>query len=299
MPGAAVVDVLRRLDGTAPAADLVALCGRPALARAVESGSVLRVARGRYALPALGDPWLVAARLHGVVSHASAAAYWSLDVLNRPMQPQVTVGRHRHHLPRTAAQVHWATLPPMDVDGRRQVTTPLRTVLDCARSLPFEEALAVADSALRLGFMGREELRMAALALRGAGRQRVIRVAHHADGRAGSGLESGLRAIFIRGRINGFAPQLEVQDDGFFARVDLGDRRRRVIAEADSFEHHGHRAALVRDCRRYDELTVRGWRVLRFAWEQVMFEPAWVLGIVRAALANGGARRTGGQKSPR
>jgi very-short-patch-repair endonuclease len=171
-------------------------------------------------------------------------------------------------------------------------------VLDCARSLPFDEALAVADSGLRRGLVGPEELRATGVSLRGAGRQRVVRVANHADGRAGSGLESGLRAIFIRGRVSGFAPQLEVRDDGFFARVDLGNRRRRVVAEADSFEHHGHRAALVRDCRRYDELTVRGWRVLRFAWEQVMFEPEWVLAIVRAAVAGGGARPTGGQKCP-
>ncbi len=281
MSGAAVVDVLRRLDGTASAADLVALCGRSALARSVASGSVRRIGRGRYVLPDVGDAWIAAERLHGVVSHASAATYWSLDVLDRPAQPHVTVGRHRHDLPRGQVQVHWAALAQADVDERRRVTTPLRTVLDCARSMPFGGALAVADSALRRRLVGPEELRAAATSIRGAGRQRVVRIAEHADGRSASGLESSLRAIFVAGRVTGFVPQLVIRDDGFFARVDLGNRRRKVVAEADSFEHHGHRSALAHDCRRYDELTVRGWRVLRFAWEQVMFDPEWVLAMVR------------------
>ena len=55
------------------------------------------------------------------------------------------------------------------------------------------------------------------------------------------------------------------------------------MLEADSFAHHGHRAALERDCRRYTELTIRGWRVLRFAWEHVMFEPEWVAACIVAA----------------
>jgi very-short-patch-repair endonuclease len=60
------------------------------------------------------------------------------------------------------------------------------------------------------------------------------------------------------------------------ARVDLGDPKRKIALEADSFAFHGSRAALERDCRRYDELTLAGWMVLRFAWEHVMFEADWV-----------------------
>ena len=179
---------------------------------------------------------------------------------------------------------------------RAPVTNPLRTTLDGARSLPFSEALAVADSALRSGLVTAIELQRAADDLRGAGRQRVRRVVRHADGRSGSALESGLRAIFIVARINGFDPQVVVRDDDFFARVDLGDRRRMIVAEADSFEHHGHRSALVRDCRRYNELVARGWRVLRFAWEQVMFEPGWIEQWCEPPLLGLPRRRSGGQK---
>ncbi|HKG50256.1 MAG TPA: type IV toxin-antitoxin system AbiEi family antitoxin domain-containing protein [Actinomycetales bacterium] len=57
------VDVLLRVGGTAGAADLVALCGRPELRRALRNGAVVRIARGRYALPGTADPWLAAARV--------------------------------------------------------------------------------------------------------------------------------------------------------------------------------------------------------------------------------------------
>jgi very-short-patch-repair endonuclease len=112
-------------------------------------------------------------------------------------------------------------------------------------------------------------------------------------------LESVLRATLVGSRIKGFEPQVEVRDDPFRARVDLGDVVRMIALEADSFEFHGSRAALVRDCRRYDELAVRGWLVLRFAWEHVMFEPAWVAETVRSAQQRreSVSRRTGATRA--
>jgi very-short-patch-repair endonuclease len=296
MPRPAVVEVLHHLGGTASAQDLATLCGRSALARAVDGGLVVRVARGRYALPAWPDPWVSAARLGGVVSHSSAARHWGLAVPSGGARGHVTVGRHRSGLSGRGVVLHWADLAATDVDSHVPVTAPLRTVLDCARSLPFAQALGVADSALRLGRVGRSELRLAADGLQGAGRARVRGVAGAADGRAESPLESTLRATFVLARITGFEPQLAIRDGAFFARVDLGDEPRRIVVEADSFEHHGYRDALVRDCERYDELVMRGWRVLRFAWEQVMFRPEWVVAIVRAVTEQPVPRRTGGQK---
>jgi very-short-patch-repair endonuclease len=192
----------------------------------------------------------------------------------------VTLPRHRKRRP-TAGILHWSDLQPHErLDG---VTAPLRTVLDCARTLPFDQALAIADSALRLGLVGPIELARAVERLGGPGRGRVRAVGLAADGRAGSGLESVLRAILITQRIRGFLPQVAVRDEGLYARVDLADELRMIALEADSFEFHGSRDALVRDCRRYDELAVRGWLVLRFAWEHVMFDQEWVAATVRAA----------------
>jgi hypothetical protein len=65
-------------------------------------------------------------------------------------------------------------------------------------------------------------------------------------------------------------------------RPDLVDEHLRIVAEADSFEHHGSRTALAIDCARYDNLVADGWTVLRFAWEQVMYRPDWVRGALAA-----------------
>jgi len=63
------------------------------------------------------------------------------------------------------------------------------------------------------------------------------------------------------------------------------DERLGIVLEADSFEWHGSRAALRKDARRYDQLAVRGWLVLRFAWEHVMSEQDWVRSILETAVA--------------
>ncbi|HSV39758.1 MAG TPA: hypothetical protein VLI04_13455, partial [Nocardioidaceae bacterium] len=36
------------------------------------------------------------------------------------------------------------------------------------------------------------------------------------------------------------------------------------------------RGSLRNDCRRYTALAIRGWTVLRFAWEDVMLHPDYV-----------------------
>jgi hypothetical protein len=40
---------------------------------------------------------------------------------------------------------------------------------------------------------------------------------------------------------------------------------------------------------RYTELTLAGWRVLRFTWEQVMLHPEFVRGVLALVVAGDGA----------
>ncbi len=99
-----------------------------------------------------------AGRLHGVVSHLSAAQAWGWKVKRAPPRPVVTVPRGRNVGAdrRDGLDVRWQDPPPGTVEG--MVTTRVQTVIDCARSLPFDEALSVADSALREGVVRREQL---------------------------------------------------------------------------------------------------------------------------------------------
>ena len=66
----------------------------------------------------------------------------------------------------------------------------------------------------------------------------------------------------------------------WIGRVDLADRRRRIVIECDGFETHGPRAAYARDLTRHTLLVAAGWRPLRLLWDQVIFEPDWVLEVV-------------------
>jgi len=185
---------LRSLAGIATRRDVVGLCGRRAVAKALDNGLIERPRRGWYAFPTLEPVLLTAERRKGVVSHESAAILWGLDVATRPERHHLTVGTRRLALG-PGVTTHWADLAAHDVD--HAVTTPVRTVLDCARTLPFREALVIADSALRTGQVSTQDLTSAAAALRGAGSARVRRVVTNADPRAESALESLLRGVLL------------------------------------------------------------------------------------------------------
>lgn len=275
-----VVEALERLGGTATRAQLVAMTSRKAVERVVEGGDVVRLARGRWALAGANEALKAARRVTGTVSHTSAALLHGWSVKHLPTDPHVTVPTNRKQAP-TGVAAHWADLTTPDRDGL--LTSPERTLLDCLRHLPFDEALAVADSALRQGFGARTLERLAADA-RGPGSRAVRRVAALADGRAANPFESVLRAIAMD--VPGLAvePQVEVWDPELLGRVDLADRRLRIVLEADSFEWHGGRDRLASDCRRYNGLVVHGWLVLRFSWEDVMFHAAHVHRILEAAV---------------
>jgi very-short-patch-repair endonuclease len=232
-------------------------------------------------LPDLPRPELSAASVQGVLSHLSAAVHLGLPVLVRPERVDVTVARGGTRNAPDGVALHHVDLGDGERDGL--ATRPLRTVLDCAASLPFREALAVADSALRLGMVRSEDLTHAASGRRGPASAVVRRVAAEANGRAANPFESALRAEVLDAGVRGFVPQQPVRlRTGRTVHVDLGDPRRRVALEADSFEHHGSRQALRDDCRRYDELVCVDWTLLRFAWEHVVLDPLWVRAVVRS-----------------
>lgn len=90
-------------------------------------------------------------------------------------------------------RIVYADLKPEEVRG--MATAPVRTVMDCASRMPFDEALAIADSALRARDATKRELLQAAECMPGRYRMRCLRVAREADGRADNPFESVLRAI--------------------------------------------------------------------------------------------------------
>ncbi len=288
--------VLVLLGGVATRAQLVEATSRTEVEAALTSGEVLAVSRGRYSLPDTDQARRAAHRLSGTLSHTSAALHWGWAVGTAPEQAHVTVPKSRKLTTeqRLGVTLHRAALHADDiVDG---VTTRERTLIDCLRMPDDGEALSVADSALRDGFSASRLVRLADRA-RGPGARRVRRLARSADGGAANPFESCLRAIAIdvpglsvRTQVPIFAPA------ELLGRPDLVDEDLRVVIEADSFEWHGGRADLARDARRYNGFVVNGWLVLRFAWEDVMFEPDHVRHTLEAVVAgrtHGACGRTG------
>lgn len=283
---------LTRLGGCATAKELRRHHSRRAIAAARLRGDVDRVGRGRYAVPSTAEHRRAAHAQSAALSHLSAAMDHGWKVKTVPCVAQLTFPRNRRLRDgqREGIEAHWADLD--EAERRAGVTSPLRTVLDCARSLPFDEALTVADSALRSGKVDRDELRAAAAGMRGPGAGEARRVAAHADGRAANPLESVLRALTIEAGLS-LTPQLEVADPGLYAVVDLGSEELRLIVEAEGYETHGTRKGLRRDCQRHSLFAIHAWTSLRFAYEDVMFEQEWSLWILRSWLV----MRAGGTPS--
>lgn len=299
---ASVRDALVSAGGIATRAELAAMVSERALRTAVDKRIIVSLRPGVYGLPAaMDDPpkpepgagaeqrsqlrtervaraRRAASFAGGAMSHLSAAEFYELPVLHEPTTAQVEVprGKRVHPSVRGQADVRWRDLTEAEL--RDQVTSPLRTVLDCAADLPDQEALAVLDSALRGDddhppLVARSQLLEAADAVPVQVRSRVRRLVAAADGAAANPAESALRAIALS--IPDFAahPQLQITcgDEAF--TVDVGDERHRMVLELDSVEWHMTKDGFLKDCARYTALVAYGWLVLRFTWDDVVNHP--------------------------
>ena len=266
------VDALRELGGVARRRVLLRLTSRKRLQRAVLGGEIVRTSRGLYRLASADLARVRAAQLRGVASHLTAATLHGWEFAFPATCPWVTVARNVGVADQDDCFVFWA-----DLSGEEGlVTSPVRTVLDCARRLEFGPALAVADSALRHGDVTRAELVGPAAAIRGKGAARARTVADHASALVANPFESMLRAIALEAGLS-VQPQVGISlGEGEVVHPDVVDSGRRVVLEADSWEFHAGREAHARDCRRYTLLVVHGWIVLRFTWRQVMHEADFV-----------------------
>jgi hypothetical protein len=273
---------ISRLGGVTDRATLVGLRGTTEVDRALRSGRIVRIARGRYAAPTASRHRRAANVLTGVISHRSAAQLWGWAQKKPDALPEVTVPRNRRvdRALRTMLVPHWADLPDSDVvDG---VTTRRRTLVDCLRNLPFDEALAIADSALREGDVTHAELVDIAASTRGRGRTRIMAVAAEATARAANPLESVLRAqVLLVPGLDAIPQHPVALDESLDAHPDVASPEHRLAFEAEGWEWHSTRSQLTRDSRRHNALALAGWLVIRFTWTHVMLRPAYVQEVLR------------------
>jgi hypothetical protein len=203
----------------------------------------LRRSESRHAL-------LVAAALprvaaDSVISHTSAAVLFGLPIWHIPLKRVHTTRPRRSGGVLTGRlHVHTAPLEPDDVTeiGGIAVTSVVRTLLDIARTVGFEEAVVILDAALYRHLCTRDELlaglgRMA----RWKGAPAARRAVAFADPRAESPGESRSRVAMNRLGLPVPVLQWEVRrpDGAVLGKVDFGWPERGSVGEFDGFVKYG------------------------------------------------------------
>jgi Protein of unknown function (DUF559)/Transcriptional regulator, AbiEi antitoxin len=239
-----------------------------------------RLYRGVYAVGHTVIPregrWLAAVMACGrgaALSHRSAASLWGI----RPSgasRIDVSVP-HTSGFRSTSAIVVHRPRRPADTtthDGI-PVTTPGQTLADLATALPrraLEKAVEMA------------EVRKLHVAIpeHHPGAKRLVEAA----GRAlPTTTDSPLEDAFLALCDDHGIPRPLVQPIVEGYRVDFCWPDEQLIVETDGYEHHGTRAAFERDRAKDAQLTVRGWRVLRFTDPQVRSDASSCAVVVLAA----------------
>lgn len=267
--------------------------------RLLRAGRLTAVRRGSYVLGTTPDSrearhaLAVRAELAhladgAVVSHASAAVLHGLPTWGIRLDC-VHVTRARRSGGRRGRQVHVHTAPlgPQDVDvvDGIPVTSIARTVVDLARTIAFEPAVAVADAALHAVITEPERLAalqaaLAAVIARCAGWRgspAARRVLAFADARSGSVGESRSRVAIHRAGLPCPVLQWEVVGGAgqWIGMVDFGWPKQRTVGEFDGKEKYGRLLkpgqspadAVYAEKRREDALRAEALWVVRWGWD--------------------------------
>jgi hypothetical protein len=223
-----------------------------------------------------------------VLSHEAAALLHGFPLYRVPTR--LTVTRSRGRAAGTCdLKVLRAQLRPRDVTAVAgvPVTSPARTVVDLGRSLPFREALVVADGALRAGARRQDLHDVLRHQCNWPRVPKAMRVVRHGDGRAESALESVTRSRFVELSL----PMPELQVDifgrfGWVARVDFWWEFARTVGEADGRVKYVADELWAEKVRQ-DDIEDAGNQVIRWRWATAHAPDEEFAGRLRRAFSRG------------
>ncbi|MDQ3956960.1 MAG: endonuclease domain-containing protein [Actinomycetota bacterium] len=231
-------------------------------------------------------------RAHGRAwaSHRSAARLWGLGGVADDVIEITTTANLRG--PKAVSHfVRYMSAADRRVRDSIPVTSVERTLADLGSVSPGTLEAAVID-ALKRGLTTRQRLKSRVPRTRGrgtVGAARLRRVLERWGDDAAppeSVLEMRFRQLIHGHRLPPVVPQHEVAiEGGGRCRVDFAYPEHLIAIEVDGYRWHGGDPARWRgDLRRGNALTSRGWRVLRFSWDDMQRHPVEVARTIRRAL---------------
>lgn len=267
---------------------------RSASRAAVHRGSWISVGRGVIAPISVTDKapqsWLAARRLHAlaatgsalvlpdhVISGNSATILHGLPTMTVPALAELTEDRTDVMGRRSPAHVFSAALEPRATTAwfGAPVTSVARTLVDQARHSR-RDGLMAADAALRERLVRQDDLRAELAEAAGwPGVRQAREILQLAVADAESALESVVRLALHDAGL----PPPELQFPIGPYRVDFCWPQRRLVVEADGGSKYLEEGAFAREKRREHYLHVRGWRVERIMWADVLAD--WPLTCAR------------------
>ncbi|HEY3716581.1 MAG TPA: DUF559 domain-containing protein [Jatrophihabitantaceae bacterium] len=286
-------DIARRQAGVICRRQLVALGSTPdRIDHMVRSRLLASTAhRGVYRVAGAPDTaecraWVAVLGAQAVLSYLSAATWWNLPV-EQDGRIHVTRRARQKFATHKLIRVHRTLLVPSAVTTRfgLRVTTRTETLLDCLGWLALPAARNLLDRAFQQTWLSPADIerRLDEQAGRWGNRQLAQL---RRDCRPGIEAESErrLQRLLDQAGIRGWTANHPVAVGGHRFRLDIAFSAQRLAIEVDGWAHHRTKERRDADIERDNLLTLAGWRVLRFSWEDVVERPAYVLGVIRSVL---------------
>ncbi|GAA1756288.1 hypothetical protein GCM10009712_01540 [Pseudarthrobacter sulfonivorans] len=264
------------------------------LTAAIRSGILLRLRRGAYirttdwkvAKPWTRDALKIQAHFLSTgglsrYSHVSAARLHSCHVWDvGPLVHVTTDYANTRKSSGRNVRTHRMDLQPGDLstlwgpDGREILTTSIeRTVLDCARILPLEQAAVIGDHALCKGARIDSMRRLLEESPVKRGSRRALDLLAVLDGRSESVGETRTRLLLRSLGLTMFIPQFEIPTALGRFRADFADPESRVVIEFDGrgkyTDYKPTDEVLLAERSRENALIEEGWLVLRVEWNHL------------------------------
>jgi predicted transcriptional regulator of viral defense system len=248
----------------------------------------------------------ILALAHGTVaSHESATLVHGLPLLHEPTAGTVSLtrpaGRYRGSS-EAGVRYHVAQVRREHVTTVHGalVMTAGRTTIDLARTLPFMDAVVVADAAIRLRKTRKTELSsVIAECKRWPGADQARRVVAFSSGRSGSVLESCARVVFdafglpppeLQAKIIGgmrvdSRGNLIALDEYHDYKVDFLWRDLKAVAETDGLMKYDSGQAAIRQLQRDRLIREAGYQVVHITWKELFERPERVIERILTAFA--------------